>query len=240
MRLFRASSLFLLVAMLAILPEKGHAQAGWKATDPVLGRPVRSTPSKLSFRPYRQPTQKERFHRYVRWMFSPYPMASVTFVSGLHQAERNPPDWEEGWAGFGERYASNLGTDMTNATARFALAEALQEDTQYYRCECRGFWPRMRHAVFATFIARRGADGHAAFGLPELVAPYAGPIASVNLWYPSRYNMEDAFRMGNHGVLSEAGTNVAIEFLPSILHRRGRRWEKWLHLRIPSGAAGAP
>jgi hypothetical protein len=240
LRLFRALSLFLMVAMLAILPEKGRAQAGGKANDPVLTPLKRPVPLKQSFRPYRQPTQKQRFHRYVRWMFSPYSVASMTFVSGLHQAERNPPDWQEGWAGFGERYASNLGTDMVNATARYGLAGALQEDTEYYRCECSGFWPRLRHAVFATFIARRGADGHAAFGVPELVAPYVGPIVSVYTWYPHRYDMEDAFRMGNNGVLSEAGTNVAIEFLPSILHRRGRRWMKRLHLSIPSGAAGAP
>lgn len=189
---------------------------------------------------YHPLTQKERFHRYVKWMFSPYSMASVTFVSGLHQAERNPPDWQEGWAGFGERYASNLGTDMTNATVRYALADLLHEDTLYYRCRCTGFWPRFRHAVFSTFIARRGADGHQAFGLPELIAPYAGPIVSVYGWYPDRFGIEDALRMGNHGILSEAGTNVAIEFLPSILHRRGRRWEKLLHLSIPSGAANAP
>lgn len=188
---------------------------------------------------YHPLTQKERFHRYTGWMFSPYSMASVTFVSGIQQAERNPPDWEEGWAGYGERYASNLGTEMTNATARFALADLLHEDTLYYRCQCSGFWPRFRHAVFSTFIARRGADGHQAFGLPELIAPYAGPIVSVYGWYPDRFGIEDALRMGNHGILSEAGTNVAIEFLPSILHRRGRRWEKRLHLGIPSGASAA-
>jgi hypothetical protein len=37
-----------------------------------------------SNRPYRPPTNKQRFRRYANWMFSPYSLASVTFVSGLH------------------------------------------------------------------------------------------------------------------------------------------------------------
>jgi hypothetical protein len=196
--------------------------------------------SGFAYQPYRQPTEKARLHNYISWMFSPYSLASVTFVSGLHQAEHDPPDWREGWPGFGQRMASNFGTSLANATARYALSEALQEDTLYYRCQCRGFWPRMRHAVFSAAIARRGADGHSVFGLPELVSPYAGPFASVYGWYPSRYGWKDAIRMGNHGLLDEVGTNISIEFLPSILGRRGRRWARRLHLGNPGGASGAP
>lgn len=173
-------------------------------------------------------------------MFSPYSLASVTFVSGLHQAERNPAEWREGWPGFGQRIASNFGTSMANATARYALSEVLQEDSLYYRCRCRGFWRRMRHAVLSTAIARRGEDGHKVLGVPNLVAPYAGPFASVYGWYPSRYDWEAAFRMGNHGLLSAMGTNISIEFLPSILRGRARRWAERLHLGNPTGASGAP
>ena len=230
---------FLLLLAAAIIHKTAWPQTGFGGNDSAASRSFGVPTTAPLAGAYHPPTQKQRFRRYVGWMFSPYSIASMTFVSGLHQAERNPPDWEEGWVGFGERYASNLGTDMTNATARYALVDLLHEDTLYYPCQCKGFWPRFRHAVFSTFIARRGADGHEAFGLPELIAPYAGPIASVYGWYPSRFDMEDAFRMGNHGILSEAGTNVAIEFLPTILHRRGRRWEKRLHLSIPSGPSAA-
>ncbi len=231
----------LLALLLTVTPpqETAYAQADAGASQPDPIEALRSVPTAKPERPYHPPTQKQRFRRYAGWMFSPYSWASVTFVSGLHQAERNPPDWEEGWAGFGQRYASNLGTNMGNATARYVLAEVLKEDTLYYPCRCRRPWPRLQHAVLTSFLARRGADGHQVLGLPQIVAPYAGPFLSVYAWYPSRYNAEDAMRMGLHGLMSEVGTNVAIEFLPSILNRWGRRWEKRLHLHIPSGA-GAP
>jgi hypothetical protein len=190
--------------------------------------------------PYREPTQKKRFHIYLSSMFAPYSLGSVMFVSGLQQAEHYPKEWQEGGAGFGQRLASNFGTEMANATARYLLSAALKEDARYYRCGCRGFWPRFGHAVFYAAIARRAEDGHEVFGLPNLVAPYAGPFASVYGWYPKNYNWEAAFRMGNHGLLDEIGTNLSLEFLPSILHRRGRRWEKRLHLGNPAGASGAP
>lgn len=190
--------------------------------------------------PYREPTRKQRFHIYLSQMFAPYPLSSVLFVSGLQQAEHYPAEWQEGWAGFGQRLASNMGTNMANATARYLLSEAVQEDPRYYRCGCRGFWARFGHAFFSPALARRGADGHEVFGAPNFLAPYAGPFASVYGWYPSRYNWEAAFRMGNHGLLDEIGTNLSLEFLPSILPRRGRRWEKRLHLGNPAGASGGP
>lgn len=184
--------------------------------------------------------QVQRFHIYLSQMFAPYSLGSVMFVSGLQQAEHYPDQWQEGGAGFGERLASNTGTEMANATARYLLSDALREDARYYRCACRGFWPRLGHAFFSPAMARRGADGHEVIGVPNLVAPYAGPFVSVYGWYPKNYNWEAALRMGNHGLLDEMGTNISLEFLPSILHRRGRRWERRLHLGNPSGASRRP
>lgn len=187
--------------------------------------------------PYHRLTRKERFYIYTAQMFAPYSLGSLMFVSGIHQAEHFPAEWQEGMTGFGMRLASNLGTDMTNATTRYLLSEAFREDAQYYRCGCKRFWPRFGHAVFSAITARRGKDGRPVFGVPNFLAPYAGPFASVYGWYPSRYGWQDAFRMGNHGLLDEVGTNISLEFLPSILPRRARRWRKWLHLDNPVGAS---
>lgn len=200
--------------------------------------PVQQPPAvQLPMRPYKPLTQKQQFHDYMANMFSPYSLASLAFVSGLHQAERNPSEWQEGTAGFSERVASNFGTTVANATTRYLLSEALRENTLYYRCQCRGFWRRLNHAIFYTVIARRGPKGHRVFSVPNFVAPYAGPFASVYGWYPSRFGWEAAFRMGNHGLLSEIGTNISIEFLPTILGRRGRKWASRLHLGNPEAAS---
>lgn len=238
MRIGFCQPAFVLVASAIIFSGMARAQASGGKVDS--GGAQKQVVPRRENAPYAQPTQKERFHIYEEQMFSPYSVSSVMFVSGLQQAEHYPAEWREGWAGFGQRLASNTGTNMANATARYLLSDALKEDARYYRCACTGFWPRLGHAFFSPAFVRRGADGHVALGLTNLLTPYAGPFASVYGWYPSRYDWEAAFRMGNHGLLDEIGTNISLEFLPSILHRRGRRWERRLHLGNPSGATSAP
>ena len=83
-----------------------------------------------------------------------------------------------------------------STTTRYALAEAFKEDTLYYRCECTGLFPRLKHAVISTLTARRGEDGHRVFSVPALVAPYAGSMAAVYGWYPGRYGAKDALPDG--------------------------------------------
>jgi len=228
---------FALLAASIALPGISRAQENGDLDSPKGSRMPALLPP--ASKPYREPTQKKRFQVYTAQMFAPYSLGSVMFVSGIHQAEHFPAEWQEGMTGFGERVASNLGTGMTNATARYLLSEAFREDAQYYPCECRGFWPRFGNAVFSAVTARRGKNGHQVFGVPNLLAPYAGPFASVYGWYPSRYGWKDALRMGNHGLVDEIGTNISLEFLPSILPRRARRWRKWLHLDNPVGASSA-
>jgi hypothetical protein len=84
-------------------------------------------------------------------------------------------------------------------------------------------FPRLGHAVISTLTARSGQDGHRIFSVPALVAPYAGSMTAVYAWYPDRYGVKDAFRMGNYSLLTYMGGNVALEFLysgpHSLLHR---------------------
>jgi hypothetical protein len=117
-------------------------------------------------------------------------------------------------------------------TTRYALSEAFHEDTLYYRCECKGVFRRLGHAVISTFTARRGDDGHRVFSFPDLVAPYAGTMTAVYGWYPGRYNYKDGFRMGNYSVLGYVGGNIALEFLYSGPHS----WRSRMHLNNAHGA----
>ena len=178
--------------------------------------------------PYVPPPESMKLHNYLFDAFGPYPLTLSAFVAGFHQATRNPPDWREGFAGYGERYASDFGISAINVTARYTLAEALRQDTLYYSCGCKGVGRRLLHAVASTAIARSGEDGHKVFALSGVVAPYIGPLTAVSAWYPRRYSAKDAFRMGNYGLLCYAGGNIGLEFLPRLLHpkdsSRIRRW----------------
>jgi len=86
--------------------------------------------------------------------------------------------------------------------------------------------------MISTLTARRGRDGHRVFSLPALLAPYAGSMAAVYGWYPGRFGVKDAFRIGNYGLLSDMGENVALEFLYSGPHSLLSR----MHLNNAHGA----
>jgi hypothetical protein len=175
---------------------------------------------------------------YVFDSFGPYPITGAALAAGLDQYTNSPPEWNQSVAGYGKRFGSDLGIEAVGTTTRYALAEALKEDTIYYRCECTGFFPRLRHAVVSSLTARRGEDGHAVFSFPALVAPYAGTMTAVYGWYPNRFGAKDAFRMGNYSLLGYLGGNIGLEFLYSGPHSLVSR----MHLNASHGGpdAGSP
>ena len=171
-----------------------------------------------------------KFRNYLFDAFGPYPLTVSALVAGYHQFKREPPDWREGFAGYAQRYASDFGTSAASVTARYLTARALDEDTLYYRCACRRFWPRLGHAVVSTLVARRGEDGHKVFAIPALIDPYAGSFTAVYGWYPGRYGAKDAFRMGNYGLMEYAAGNISLEFLPGLIHAETNSWVTRFHL----------
>ena len=51
-------------------------------------------------------------------------------------------------------------------------------------------------------------------------------------WYPDRFGVKDAFRMGNYALLANLGGNIALEFFYSGPHALMSR----LHLNNPHGS----
>jgi hypothetical protein len=181
---------------------------------------------------YVRPTQRTQVNNYVFDAFGPYPIAGAALAAGINQFSNAPPEWKQGLEGYSKRFGSNFGIVAVGTTTRYALAEALKEDTLYYRCECTGVFPRVRHAIVSTLTARRGDDGHRVFSLPALVAPYAGTMMAVYAWYPSRFGANDAFRMGNYSLLAYMGANISLEFFYSGPHSLLTR----MHLNNMHGA----
>ena len=169
------------------------------------------------------------FKNYAFDAFGPYAIVGEGVAAGINQAGNAPPEWGQGMAGYERRLGSDFGVAVAGTTTRYALAEALKEDTLYYRCDCTGFWPRLGHAVLATWTGRRGEDGHRVFSLPALISPYAGTMTAVYGWYPNRFGAKDAFRMGNYGMLAYMGENISLEFIYSGPHSLLSR----IHLPAP-------
>ncbi|MGB2620745.1 MAG: hypothetical protein WA857_05695 [Candidatus Acidiferrum sp.] len=203
------------ISLLAALASACKAQsadvAGYSASDTV-------SPYSSSTRPhldlmYVRPTEKMKLRTYVFDAFGPYPIVGAALIAGINQADKTPPEWGQGAEAYGQRFGSDLGIAAITTTTRYALAEAFREDTVYYRCECKGVFRRMRHALISTVTARHGEDGERRLSFPALVAPYAGTMTAVYAWYPERYGAKDALRMGNYTLLAFAAENVALEFL---------------------------
>jgi len=204
------------VAGLSLLSPLALAQLLAAAVDSP-GTVASTTPAQLDLT-YIRPTQKIKLRNYFFDAFGPYPIVGAAFAAGINQADNAPPEWKQGAEGYGKRFGSNFAIAAVSTTTRYALAQAFKEDTLYYRCECKGVFPRLGHAVISTFTARRGGDGHRVFSIPALVGPYAGTTTAVYGWYPGRYDAEDALRMGNYSLLGYIGGNIALEFFYSGPH----------------------
>jgi hypothetical protein len=206
----------LLIVIPAALPVPSNAQ-----TSPYSGDSSSSVAGAAPAQPgqiYKRPTEKTKLRNYLFDAFGPYPIAGAALAASFGQMSNSPPEWKQGAEGYGRRFESDFAIAAISNTARYALAEALKEDTLYYRCDCKGVLPRLKHAVISTLTARRGEDGHLVFSVPGLVGPYAGTMAAVYGWYPGRYDAMDALRMGNFNLLAHMGGNIALEFLYSGPH----------------------
>jgi hypothetical protein len=215
MKVFRfAASLFALTGLGILAPAlEAQSIVGSAATTSSLA----DAPAPLDPAPplfvYSRPTERMKIRTYVFDAFGPYPIVGAAFVAAINQREGTPPEWRQGAIAYGERFGSNLAIAAVTTTTRYALAEAFREDTVYYRCECKGVFRRLGHALISTVTARRGEDGHRRLSFPAVAAPYAGTMMAVYAWYPERYGPKDALRMGNYNLLAFAGGNVALEFI---------------------------
>ncbi len=237
MRMRRIMLLLMVVSEFATLPLLARPQAP-TSSESSSAAELPTSPGSTPVQPaltYMRPTEKTKLHNHFFDAFGPYPIAGAAIAAGINQAERTPPEWEQGAEGYGKRFGSNFAIAAVSTTARYTLAKAFGEDTLYYRCGCKGLLPRLNHAVISTFTARRGDDGHRVFSFPALVAPYAGTMTAVYGWYPGRYDAMDGFRMGNYSLLGYVGGNLALEFLYSGPHS----WLSRMHLNNGHGAPDA-
>jgi hypothetical protein len=161
---------------------------------------------------YARPTERDKLRLFEFDALGPFAFAKAAVAGGFQEATKSPPEWGSGWNAFGERVASNFGIELVTTTSRYGIAEIFREDAAYHPCECRGFFPRFGHALISTFTGRHGSDGHAVFSVGGLVSPYAGTMTAL-AWYPHRYGVKDAFRMGNYNLAGQAGGNLALEFI---------------------------
>jgi hypothetical protein len=229
--IYRAMFPLLTVAVLIASGMRAQSQSLSGSGDTSTTTPAIKTATTLDLT-YVRPTSGTKVRNYAFDAFGPYPIVGAAVVAGINQLSNAPPEWHEGAEGYSKRFGSDFAIAAIGTSTRFGLAAAFREDTLYYRCECTGFVPRLRHAALSTLTGRRGEDGHRVFSFPALIAPYAGSMAAVYLWFPDRFGAKDAFRMGNYTLLANVGGNISLEFLYGRSHSLLAR----MHLNNAHGA----
>lgn len=155
--------------------------------------------------PYSPPTQSERFKTYLTHTYGIVSILEAGVRAGIDQGLDRPNEWQEGAAGYAERFSSAMGVHAVRGTATYAFSELFQEDLRYVHCTPNCSASTTFKAAFEnTFEARKGSDGHEAFSVARLIGPIAGGLVA-STWRP------DGFRKGQ--VVREIGFTYGLGFM---------------------------
>jgi hypothetical protein len=167
-------------------------------------------------------TRDERMNYYLRQTFTrPEDYMKRMFAAGVDQARGVPYQWDDGWAGYAERFASREGQFFTsNSLAALGNAK-LGYEVRYDKCKCTGFKHRLRHAIMRNFLTYDRTEEN----LRPQWALYGGAYGGgmmVTAWKPGTRGI---WANGAWGVLGQAGygslVNLITEFSTEINRKQG-------------------
>jgi hypothetical protein len=188
-------------------------ESGW-LTGPYIGRARERV----------TPTAEQRRRIYLQQtLTTPSAYLKRMFAAGVDQARDAPPQWQEGWGGYGERFASREGQFIAaNSLAALGNA-ALRYEPRYDECKCSGFGLRTRHAILRAFLTYNETETE----LRPQWALYGGAFGGgmiATAWKPHPRN---AFSEGGIAALEQAGygslLNFFTEFAGEINRKLGAR-----------------
>jgi hypothetical protein len=167
-------------------------------------------------------TAQERRDIYLQQtLTTPEAYMKRMFAAGIDQARGVPYQWDDGWAGYAERFASREGQFIaSNSLAALGNAK-LGYEVRYDQCKCQGLWRRTRHAFIRNLVTYDRSEEH----LHPQWALYGGAFAGgmiATAWKPGDKNV---FAQGAYGALEQVGwgtlLNFFIEFSPEINRKQG-------------------
>jgi hypothetical protein len=130
------------------------------------------------------------------------------FAAGIDQARGAPSQWDDGWGGYAERFASREG-QFISANSLAALGNAaLHYEPRYDQCRCSGFGPRMRHAILRNFLTYNRSERELRPQLGLYGGSFGGGVIST-AWKPHPRN---AFAEGGRAMAGQAAYGVLLNF----------------------------
>jgi len=169
-------------------------------------------------------TFAQRRDLYLQQTFTtPGAYAKRMFAAGVDHLRENPPEWDDGWGGYGERFASREGQFISANTLAMLGNAALKYEPRYDQCGCSGFWRRSRHAVVRNFVTYNRSEQQLRPQLGLYAGAWGGGMIST-AWKPNPHNL---FVEGALGMAGQAGYgalwNFFLEFYRDVNRKLGAR-----------------
>jgi hypothetical protein len=169
-------------------------------------------------------TGKQREVIYLRQtLTTPGAYMKRMFGAVIDQARGTPSQWDDGWGGYAERFASREGQFIT-ANTLAALGNAkLGYEVRYDKCKCDGLWPRTRHAIIRNLMTYDRSEENLRPQWALYGGAFGGGVMST-VWRPSPKN---AWANGGWAVVGQVGygtlLNFVTEFSKEINRKQGVR-----------------
>jgi hypothetical protein len=160
------------------------------------------------------PSVDDHLHEFRQKLIWKAPLAK-TALSALFNVVRNSPhEWGRGIDGFAKRAGSAFGQRAVKATAELAVSSWTHEDLHYHRVGRGRFWPRVKHAVVATFWVRRDNGSGYTLAAGRITGAFAAGQVS-RAWMPDRVATFGSGAQSFGASLGlDVGTNLFVEFWP--------------------------
>lgn len=166
-----------------------------------------------SYNPHPAPlTWKLKFRLAFKVAFDPVTITGATLLAGANEVS-GTPNYDDGIAGFGERFGENYATQFTDTMIGYALLPSLlHQDPRYFYQGTGTARSRIFHAISNVFVTR-GDDGRSEPNFSLLGGDLAS-AAIASTYYPNS-------NRGAAQVFQNFGINVA-------LHAGGRLLEEFV------------
>ena len=166
------------------------------------------SPSRFTFR--------DRVRFYEKTTFSPFALTGPIAGAAVTQwTTNNPPEWGQGFRGYGRRVASGYGRQVISNTIGFGVALAAKEDPRHYPTGETGVWKRGLFAARQVVISHNRSGGLMP-AYSRIVGTYSAAFIS-NAWYPAPYsNAHSAFYRGSTALASAIIWQEFKEFWPDV------------------------
>jgi hypothetical protein len=165
---------------------------------------------------WRKLTAKDKLRYDWRHLFDTEHLVYAGMGAGVDQLRGRPPEWDDGWGGLGERYASHFGQYVIQRSIMFPVQVVEHEDTRYFPSKRKSLHGRFGDALLST-IRRYDDDGERMPAYSEFFGDYGAAAISRFVWWPRRFHNASAiFIAGSDTVLIDAGINVLHEFAPDV------------------------